>query len=204
MFDLGGVIMDLRRSDCVEAFTGLGMLDADSFFDEYCQQGPFLQMEVGDISPAEFRDAMREYFTKEVSDTELDAALAKFQVGIPIHRLYELEKLKESYRIFLLSNTNPIAWHGKIASEFRKAGHDINYYFEGIVKSYEARVAKPDKKIFDLAEKEFSINPGKTLFIDDSPYNIAVAKELGQQGVEVKPGSDSLVKIIEDYITSQD
>lgn len=58
MFDLGGVIMDLRRSDCVEAFSGLGMLDADSFFDEYCQQGPFLQMEVGDISPAEFRDAM--------------------------------------------------------------------------------------------------------------------------------------------------
>lgn len=73
-----------------------------------------------------------------------------------------------------------------------------------MVKSYEARVAKPDKKIFDLAEKEFSINPGKTLFIDDSPYNIAVAKELGWQGVEVKPSSDSLVKIIEDYITSQD
>lgn len=60
-----------------------------------------------------------------------------------------------------------------------------------MVKSYEARVAKPDKKIFDIAAKEFGINPEKTLFIDDSPYNIAVAKELGWQGVEVKPGSDS-------------
>ncbi len=72
-----------------------------------------------------------------------------------------------------------------------------------MVKSYEARVAKPDKKIFDIAAKEFSINPEKTLFIDDSPYNIAVAKELGWQGVEVKPGSDSFVKIIEDYISLQ-
>ncbi|WP_304480354.1 MULTISPECIES: HAD-IA family hydrolase [Bacteroidales] len=79
----------------------------------------------------------------------------------------------------------------------------MNYYFEGMVKSYEARVAKPDKKIFDIAAKEFGINPEKTLFIDDSPYNIAVAKELGWQGVEVKPGSDSLVKIIEDYISLQ-
>lgn len=60
-----------------------------------------------------------------------------------------------------------------------------------MVKSYEARVAKPDKKILDIAAKEFGINPEKTLFIDDSHYNIAVAKELGWQGVEVKPGSDS-------------
>ena len=54
--------------------------------------------------------------------------------------------------------------------------------------------------MFDIAAKEFGINPEKTLFIDDSPYNIAVAKELGWQGVEVKPGSESLPKIIEDYI----
>lgn len=64
-------------------------------------------------------------------------------------------------------------------------------------------MAKPDKIIFDIAAKEFGINPEKTLFIDDSPYNIAVAKELGWQVVEVKPGSDSFVKIIEDYISLQ-
>ena len=34
-----------------------------------------------------------------------------------------------------------------------------------MVKSYEARVAKPDKKILDIAAKEFGINPEKILLV---------------------------------------
>lgn len=200
MFDLGGVIMDIRRSDCVDAFTKMGMRDADSFFGEYRQQGPFLQMEVGEITPAEFRDAMRTYFDREVSDQELDDALYKFLVGIPVHRLHELDELRRKYKIFLLSNTNPILWNGKIESEFRKAGHDVGYYFDGMLKSYEALVAKPEKKIFDIAAQQCGIDPAETLFFDDSAENIAAAISFGWQGVVVKPGDDSLIKILEVYL----
>lgn len=202
MFDLGGVIMDLCRKDCVDAFTRLGMKDADSFFGEYCQQGPFLQLETGDIPPAVFRDAMRQFFNREVSDQELDAALSKFQVGIPVERLVELEKLRGQYKIYLLSNTNPILWEGRIATEFSNDGHDINYYFDGMVTSFEARVVKPDPKIFEIAARQWGIEPGETLFFDDSAENIKTALQLGWQGVVVKPGSLSLIKILEDYLNS--
>ena len=32
LFDLGGVIMDIRRSDCIEAFRKLGMAHPSSFW----------------------------------------------------------------------------------------------------------------------------------------------------------------------------
>ena len=37
MFDLGGVIMDIRRENCVEALTSLGMEGADEMLGLYCQ-----------------------------------------------------------------------------------------------------------------------------------------------------------------------
>ena len=49
MFDLGGVIMDIRRENCVEALTSLGMEGADEMLGLYCQSGPFLLLEEGKI-----------------------------------------------------------------------------------------------------------------------------------------------------------
>lgn len=39
MFDLGGVIMEIRRQNCVEAFKKLGMENPDDFLGEYRQSG---------------------------------------------------------------------------------------------------------------------------------------------------------------------
>ena len=55
LFDLGGVIMDICRLNCVASFERLGMKDADSFLGEYSQKGPFLQLEAGDITESQFR-----------------------------------------------------------------------------------------------------------------------------------------------------
>ncbi len=47
MFDLGGVIMEIRRQNCVEAFKKLGMENPDDFLGEYRQSGPFADIESG-------------------------------------------------------------------------------------------------------------------------------------------------------------
>ena len=122
LFDLGGVIMDIRRLNCVASFERLGMKDADSFLGEYSQKGPFLQLEEGLINEAQFRDAVREYIDGEVTDEQIDKAFCDFLVGIPTYRLEQLRQLKKQYGIYMLSNTNPIMWHSRIAEEFRQEG----------------------------------------------------------------------------------
>ena len=75
---------------------------------------------------------------------QIDDAFQAFITGIPAHRLAELRRLREAgYRIYLLSNTNPIMWNGVIAREFEKEGMRREDYFDGMVTSFEAGCVKP-------------------------------------------------------------
>lgn len=179
LFDLGGVIMDIRRENAVEALAALGMRDAGSFLGDYEQKGPFLALERGDIGAPEFRREMRRYFDREVTDAELDAAFMRFLTGIPVERLRRLEQLRRSHRVFMLSNTNPIMWQGRIADEFRKDGHDRDYYFDGCVASFDVNAYKPDPEIFRIACERYGLDPATTVFFDDSQANCDAAAALG-------------------------
>ena len=190
LFDLGGVIMDIRRLNCVASFERLGMKDADSFLGEYSQKGPFLQLEEGAISEAEFRTAVRQFIDGEVSDEQIDSAFCDFLVGIPKYRLEQLRELKKQYGIYMLSNTNSIMWHSRIAEDFRQEGLEREAYFDGIVTSFEARSIKPDAKIFHTVVEKLGIKPEETLFLDDSQKNLDAAAELGFQTLLVTPGSE--------------
>lgn len=190
LFDLGGVIMDIRRLNCVASFERLGMKDADSFLGEYSQKGPFLQLEEGAISEEQFRTAVRQFIDGEVSDEQIDSAFCDFLVGIPVHRLEQLRELKKQYGIYMLSNTNSIMWHSRIAEDFRQEGLEREDYFDGIVTSFEARSIKPDAKIFHTVVEKLGIKPEETLFLDDSQKNLDAAAELGFQTLLVTPGSE--------------
>ena len=59
--------------------------------------------------------------------------------------------------------------------------HDFFKLFSGIVISGIERCMKPDASIFQLILNRFEIDPGKTLFVDDSRPNIDAAQALGIQ-----------------------
>lgn len=190
MFDLGGVIMNIKRQNAVDALKKLGMTDVDTMLGDYEQKGPFLELENGSMNLAEFHSVIRRYLPVDVSDEEFDAAFELFLTGIPTERLHALERLHKDYNIYLLSNTNPIMWNGRIMEEFRKEGQDINYYFDNTVASFEAKAYKPDAKIFRIAEKRFNITPEETIFFDDSKANCAAAEALGFHAVHVRPSTE--------------
>ena len=191
LFDLGGVIMDLDRDRCVRAFERLGMKDADDFLGVYGQKGAFLALESGKIDADEFHRQVRPMIDRpEVSDEEIDNAFNEFLVGIPVTRLEALRALRKDYKIYLLSNTNPIMINSRIAEEFRKEGFEMADYFDGIFTSYEAGCCKPGKEIFDYTEREGHIKPDETLFFDDSQANVDAARSYGLNAVLVKPGDE--------------
>lgn len=108
-----------------------------------------------------------------------------------LYSLRFLEQLRQKgYRIYLLSNTNPIMWNSRIAEEFRKDGHDISYYFLGCETSFEAHCCKPDPEIFLDTLRRFSLEASDVLFLDDSADNCAAAARLGFRTLCVLPGQD--------------
>lgn len=199
LFDLGGVIMDIDRNRCVDAFTKLGLKDADSYFGTYGQKGPFLALERGDISVEQFHDAFRPALPAGTSDAMIDEAFCRFLIGIPVDRLRSLVELRRQYKVFMLSNTNPIMWNSMIANEFGKDGLAMKDYFDGIVTSFEANALKPEEKIFRFCENKLDIKPEETLFLDDSQANLDAASALGFHTVLVRPG-DEFVALLASYI----
>lgn len=203
LFDLGGVIMDIRRENCVEAFERLGMKDADSFLGVYAQSGPFEAIENGSATPGEFRTQVRRVIGRDdITDEQIDTAFQKFLLGIPPERLKHLDELHKRFRIYMLSNTNPIMWHGDIARYFARSGHPVEYYFDGVLRSYKAGVMKPKPEIFLMARDIFGIKPEETIFLDDSQSNCDAAAALGFKTICVKPGTEFMDLL--DKFTPQD
>ncbi len=191
LFDLGGVIIDIERQRCVDAFTQLGLENADSYFGLYAQTGIFMAIEDGSLGVDDFHAALREKLPAGTTDYQIDSAFQKFIIGIPTHRLEALRALRrKGYGIYLLSNTNPIMWRGIIAKEFGKEGLRREDYFDGMVTSFEAKAAKPDPAIFRYTAETLDIKPEETLFFDDGAANVEAARALGFNAVLVEPGTE--------------
>ncbi|MBD5225085.1 MAG: HAD family phosphatase [Bacteroidales bacterium] len=191
LFDLGGVIVDIRRENCVEAFRKLGFEDIGDYLGDYGQKGVFLALEEGKVTPEEFRAEIRRHIPRDITDAQIDEAFNAFITGIPRRRLEALKRMRaEGKKLYVISNTNPIMWESSLRDAFAQEGGDVNTYFDGVVTSFDAGVCKPDPAIFRLCCERFGIKPGETVFFDDSVANCEAASKLGFKSVHVATGSE--------------
>ena len=195
LFDLGGVVISIEREQCVSRLKQLGMRDADDMIGLYAQTSAFGSLESGAISADEFHDEMRRHFSRHVTNEEIDGALNAFITGLPVQRLQALRQLRKRYGVYVLSNTNPIMFHSRIAQLFRAEGLEMADYFDGITTSFEAKACKPDKKIFDYAVATMGIRPEETMFFDDGQANVDAARGLGFNAELVEAGTEFMQTI---------
>lgn len=179
LIDFGGVLIDLDRQRCIDNFKKLGFEHVEDMLNIYHQQGLFLQYEKGLITPAEFREGVREMTGKKLTDEQIDEAWNSFLVDIPTYKLDLLLKLREKYVVYLLSNTNEIHWEWACRHAFPYRAFQAKDYFEKIYLSFEMKMAKPEAGIFKAVIEDAGIDPKETLFIDDSKENCRMAQELG-------------------------
>ncbi len=91
------------------------------------------------------------------------------------HEMVELMvRLKsEGYRIYVLSNINPI--HLDLANR----SFDFLQHTDGAIYSCECGMIKPDESIFQHLLNTFGLNAAETIFIDDRQVNVDAAGKLG-------------------------
>ena len=193
VIDLGGVVIDLDRQRCVKAFELLGLKGVDSMLGLYRQEEPFLSLETGKITAAEFYDHLRDLIGRDLKDREIEEAFNKFLVDLPVERLQKLREMRqEGYRLYMISNTNIIMYDGWIKRAFMQEGLKTGDYFDGIITSYAEGVCKPDKRLFEILLNRYSLIPSESLLLDDSEANCETARSLGLSAIRIS-GSTTLL-----------
>ena len=66
----------------------------------------------------------------------------------------------------------------------------LGNYFDAEYKSFEQHLMKPDEMFFRRVLTQENVLPSETLFVDDSPRNVAAASELGFKTFCPKNGED--------------
>ena len=190
VFDLGGVILTLDRSESVRRFEQAGLLQAEELLDPYHQKGVFLDLEEGRLTSEEFYDEIRNLAGKYISNEDIDFGWLGFIKDTPEYKLEMLEELRKSHNLYLLSNTNPVIMSWALSSRFSEKGKRLDQYFDKMYLSYKIGVTKPDFRIYDYLLKDSGIIPSETLFIDDGAANVEAGKALGMRVFQPKNGED--------------
>lgn len=180
IFDFGGVIITLDQPQAVRRFKELGLKDAEKHLDPYTQKGIFGDLELGKISADEFQEELSKLIGRQVSFEECRHAWVGYCGELPQRNLEALLRLrKESYRVIMLSNTNPFMMSWAESSDFDGKGNGVSHYFDATYKSYQVKMMKPDTNFFHHVLMNERIFAENTLFVDDGPRNVAVASQMG-------------------------
>lgn len=179
IFDLGGVIYDIDYHKTIEAFSNLGIDQAEVLYSQAQQTDLFDAYEIGAISSEVFIQKLKSKLNIDLEDSDIINAWNALLIGVPKHRLDFLLEVKLTHNTFLLSNTNDLHIQ-QINRELQAIDvNGLEPFFHEVFLSYELGMRKPHKETFAEVVNRLNIDPSETLFIDDSPQHLIGAKAAG-------------------------
>lgn len=178
VFDLGGVLLNYDTEADTRALAEAG-LPGYSEWSSCPGLGQIANLYLnGLMTEEEFCKRIDTFCRPGTSDAAKLHSMQAVLSDIPDSRLKALRKLREKYRIYLLSNINHLSWEYSL-EQFEKAGISPDECFDKIFLSFEMGIAKPDPAVFRRVLKDTGSKAEETLFLDDSAENIAAAAASG-------------------------
>jgi len=201
IFDLGDVIIPIDLRAPLRSFAQLANRSEEEMEALWKEHGIWQQYETGLVDDESFRAAVRSLVRTESdepdrwADDVIDTAWNSVLLDLPIERIERIKSLKGKYRLFLLSNTNPIHIREVDARLAELGQPSLESIFEQVFYSHIVRMLKPNPDIYGYVLEQAGLEPAETLFLDDNLVNIQAAAGLGIRAVHVVPP-----KTILDYL----
>jgi 2-haloacid dehalogenase len=178
VFDLGGVLLDwdprylYRKLFDDEA-------DMDRFLNEVCTMEWHHAHDLG-VPPEETSPPLIASHPQHAEHIWAWTQRSEEMVGGPIEASVEILRELKDRGVPVYALTNMETW----TYPDRRDRYPFLRWFDGTVVSAFEGVAKPDPRVFELLLDRFGLNAASTLFIDDSPNNVAAARGVGIQAIE--------------------
>lgn len=196
IFDLGDVIIPIDLTAPIRNFAMLANVPEEQVRAIWKEHNFINHYETGLIDDEAFRTHVRSLLKNDQwADEVIDTAWNTVLLDLPVERIERIKELRQSHRLFLLSNTSPI--HIRRVNQVLTGLNQptLEDLFERVFYSYEVQLAKPSPEIYQHVLTEAGLVASETAFFDDNAANIQAAAELGIQAVHVQPP-----KTILDYL----
>jgi len=102
------------------------------------------------------------------------------------------QRLRANHKIGVLSNTTVMLEDQLLAS------NGIHDMWDVIINSARVGVAKPDRRIYEIAAESIGVEPSACIHIDDMEANVVGAREAGFQAVHHVGDSTALEEALRD------
>ena len=197
VFDFGGVLTTIDTDRALARFNELGLANPKDYINSYCQKGPFFALEDGDIDAGEFCDELGKLCKRSITYDDAKYAWCGFITEVHESFLEFLQPLRSTYRLSVLSNTNPFIQGWARSPQFTSCGKSLDDYFDMLFLSYCMKCSKPGEEIYRKMLADGGMVAGETLFIDDSDKNLEAAARVGIKTLKVENGEDWRGKLLQ-------
>ena len=192
VYDMGGVLLNLDMDRCIRSFKEkAGFAEIENYLDKFHQKGFIGELEAGDIGPETFYEKALSHCPAGTSKETVHECFMELLDGLNPEAVKTVQALHGKYDLYILSNNNPIS--SKAFGQMKDdRGVPIFDYFKGTFFSFQMKLLKPCREIYEKMIEGTGCRPEEILFIDDSETNIAAAGALGIRTLLYKPGTDIL------------
>lgn len=196
ILDIGNVLVKFDPYIAYKKLKLFSNIQNKSFHDEFIQRRYFIDFEAGKIAFTEFFKLLKEDLKIDMSEKDfLKVWNSVLPGGVP-GMLSVVENLnRKGASLYVLSNTNEVHW------AYMKENFPIFKHFKKIYKSFELKLRKPDKKIFEYVINDLGCEPRELLFIDDVEENVNAARSLGILAHVSKEDSRKVKTLCEEFLS---
>ena len=184
LFDLGGVLVELREAPVRELLCHDGM-DPVALVQIWGNAPAVREFETGRIGFETYYRSMRDALGVAMDEATFREAHARF-LGDPFPGVMELvAAVRRRFRTALLSNTNAV----HVAQLNERSG--ILQQLDQLFLSHQTGHYKPEPAAYTHVVESLGIPAETILFLDDKPGNITAARAAGMRA-EVTAGPEAL------------
>lgn len=186
LFDLGGVIISFDWDVAIDHWARHADIDRTVLAQRFVHGDDYQRFERGEIIAEGYFAHLRDQLGVSLDDATLAAGWNAI-FGPPIDGITEvLDAIKQSpFRIAALSNTNvahAAVWPHRYGDVLSTLGR--------ILTSHELGHRKPEAACYLAACDHLGVAPSQVLFFDDLAANVAGARAVGMQSVQVTTMND--------------
>ena len=202
IFDMGGVLLDVDVNLTYKKLGEVMGLNIDSNRIPAHIYKLILGYEKGEINTETFLwNLQKESSNLTPQPNKLIKAWNAMLIGWKSERFNFLQKLKKSYNLYLLSNSNDLhlEWIHKDLKKVHGISDFDTKFFNQTFYSHLRKMRKPENQMFRKMIELTEINPAESLFIDNSKENVSKAREVGLNAVLHDP-KDEIIHTFDLYL----